>query len=78
MDHWSSCAVNNGPALPVGPCNCGNDAPEEVVQATTEIAETPIDHQRAEINWMGGLLIFNLCFAILFAAGIIIGQVWPI
>ena len=21
--HWSSCAVNNGPALPAGPCDCG-------------------------------------------------------
>ena len=21
--HYSDCAVNNGPALPVGPCNCG-------------------------------------------------------
>lgn len=21
--HWSDCAVNNGPALPSGPCNCG-------------------------------------------------------
>jgi hypothetical protein len=22
-EHWSSCAVNNAPALPVGPCDCG-------------------------------------------------------
>lgn len=22
-DHWSDCAVNNGPALPVGECDCG-------------------------------------------------------
>lgn len=21
--HWSDCAVNNGPALPAGPCTCG-------------------------------------------------------
>jgi hypothetical protein len=21
--HWSSCAVHNAPALPVGPCDCG-------------------------------------------------------
>jgi len=28
MAHWSSCAVHNAPALPVGPCNCGGDAPE--------------------------------------------------
>lgn len=21
--HWSDCAVNNGPALPPGPCTCG-------------------------------------------------------
>ena len=21
--HWSDCAVNNGPALPVGECDCG-------------------------------------------------------
>lgn len=27
MAHWSSCAVNNAPALPVGPCDCGNNAP---------------------------------------------------
>lgn len=29
MAHWSSCPTNNAPALPAGPCNCGNDAPEE-------------------------------------------------
>ena len=23
QDHWSDCAVNNAPALPVGECNCG-------------------------------------------------------
>lgn len=23
VQHWSDCAVNNGPALPVGPCDCG-------------------------------------------------------
>jgi hypothetical protein len=22
-DHWSSCAIYNAPALPVGPCDCG-------------------------------------------------------
>jgi hypothetical protein len=22
-EHWSDCAVNNGPALPIGPCDCG-------------------------------------------------------
>jgi len=22
-EHWSDCAVHNGPALPPGPCNCG-------------------------------------------------------
>ncbi len=21
--HWSDCAVNNGPAYPAGPCDCG-------------------------------------------------------
>lgn len=30
MAHWSDCPVNNAPALPVGPCNCGNDAPVAV------------------------------------------------
>jgi hypothetical protein len=33
--HWSSCAVNNGPALPVGPCDCGgyqsDTAPAEYI-----------------------------------------------
>ncbi len=24
--HSSDCALNNGPALPVGPCDCGHDA----------------------------------------------------
>lgn len=28
MAHWSSCATNNGPALPIGPCDCGGGAPE--------------------------------------------------
>lgn len=23
MGHWSDCAVNNEPAYPAGPCNCG-------------------------------------------------------
>ena len=23
QSHWSDCAVNNAPALPVGECNCG-------------------------------------------------------
>jgi hypothetical protein len=23
LEHWSDCAVNNAPALPVGPCDCG-------------------------------------------------------
>jgi hypothetical protein len=23
LGHWSSCAVHNGPALPVGKCDCG-------------------------------------------------------
>lgn len=23
MEHWSCCAIYNGPALPTGPCNCG-------------------------------------------------------
>ena len=21
--HWADCAVNDGPAYPAGPCNCG-------------------------------------------------------
>ena len=27
-EHWSDCAVHNGPALPPGPCNCGADMTE--------------------------------------------------
>lgn len=27
MAHWSDCPVNNAPALPVGACTCGNNAP---------------------------------------------------
>jgi hypothetical protein len=27
MAHWSSCSTNNGPALPPGPCDCGDNAP---------------------------------------------------
>lgn len=27
MMHYSSCAVHNAPALPVGPCNCGGFSP---------------------------------------------------
>jgi hypothetical protein len=26
-EHWSDCAVHNGPALPVGPCDCGASSP---------------------------------------------------
>lgn len=34
MAHWSSCSINNGPALPVGDCDCGDDAPmtAEIIQ----------------------------------------------
>ena len=34
MAHWSSCPVHNEPALPAGPCSCGDDAPEsaEIIQ----------------------------------------------
>jgi hypothetical protein len=27
--HWSFCAVNNAPALPPGPCDCGGYSPTE-------------------------------------------------
>lgn len=36
MAHWSNCATNNGPALPVGPCDCGNDAPSVVIPFRTK------------------------------------------
>jgi hypothetical protein len=29
MAHWSSCATNNEPVSPAGPCDCGDDAPSE-------------------------------------------------
>lgn len=28
VEHYSSCAVNNAPALPVGPCDCGGYVPD--------------------------------------------------
>ena len=44
MAHWSSCAVHNAPALSVGECDCGNDAPrsfEEVREVAMRLfAET--------------------------------------
>lgn len=37
MGHASDCAVHNGPALPVGPCNCGEaDLPAGYRWATEE------------------------------------------
>lgn len=32
--HWSDCAVNNGPALEPGPCDCGADAPTAPLSPT--------------------------------------------
>jgi len=31
--HWSDCAVNNGPAYPAGPCDCG------MLELTENLAE---------------------------------------
>lgn len=31
IQHWSSCAVNNAPALPVGPCDCGGFNPSKIL-----------------------------------------------
>lgn len=33
--HASDCAIYNGPALPVGPCDCGGVATETLVAADT-------------------------------------------
>lgn len=33
MEHASDCAVNNGPALPPGPCDCGGALPAPVAKA---------------------------------------------
>lgn len=33
MAHWSDCAAHNAPALPVGPCDCGDAAPSEKLEA---------------------------------------------
>lgn len=30
--HWSDCAVNNGPAYPAGECDCGGYKPEQPAQ----------------------------------------------
>ena len=32
QSHWSDCAVNNAPALPVGECNCGGYVRDEDVR----------------------------------------------
>ncbi len=32
-DHWSDCATSNGPAYPVGPCDCGAVPPENIAKA---------------------------------------------
>ena len=43
--HWSDCAVNNGPAYPAGPCDCGmlefaEDPTEQLVSATVATARS--------------------------------------
>ena len=47
MAHWSSCPVHNEPALPAGPCNCGDDAPETeedpTLQQVKQILESIFD-----------------------------------
>jgi len=44
MAHWSDCAVHNAPALPVGLCDCGNDAPRSAVAVpdTMELGDAMI------------------------------------
>lgn len=43
--HWSDCAVNNGPAYPAGPCDCGmldltEDAREEPVASPISLSRS--------------------------------------
>jgi hypothetical protein len=38
-EHWSDCAVHNGPALPVGPCDCGADDLQKQVESLTSRLE---------------------------------------
>ena len=32
-EHWSDCATSNGPAYPVGPCDCGAVPAENIAKA---------------------------------------------
>ncbi len=52
MAHWSSCAVHNAPALPVGPCDCGDDAPmtATVIQIRDYQNKRDIDRLYEEIT----------------------------
>ena len=45
-DHKSDCAVHNEPAMPAGPCDCG----EGIVEATHPIIESMGDEIIAELT----------------------------
>ncbi len=40
-EHWSSCAVHNGPGLPVGPCDCGGLESESISELAAEASVGP-------------------------------------
>lgn len=50
--HWSDCAVNNGPAYPAGPCDCG------MLELTENLAEQWVAASIADAR-SGGLLVQN-------------------
>lgn len=37
--HWSDCAVNNGPALKPGPCDCGGFSEPETGKDLSPVAD---------------------------------------
>lgn len=42
IKHASDCAVNNGPALKPGPCNCGTTRPKKMKPATVRVTEAHV------------------------------------
>lgn len=41
--HWSDCATNNAPALPVGPCDCGGFDPDQDWKPSEKMVEAVLE-----------------------------------
>lgn len=54
MQHASDCATHNAPALPAGPCDCG-----ELTQAEADRAAFWIEHLLSMLQLDGDSIVFD-------------------